>query len=384
MQVSIGELPGDEHSSWSWAGPASGGSPCQSVSIVRIMGIERGPTARDMSRMHIRGRLGQRIPLLDMDESDQGSLTSSTELRCITCGYDLRSLPTEESCPECGTRIEWSLRGGLLSLSDPAWVARLARGQSLLVLGVRFCLIVMVCAFVIPLSVFVLVFGLSFGFGVTINLPSWVFDVLFWTFGGALFVGVLVATIGCALVTTQDPRDSLRESSISNRNVARKALFAMYGSVAVGFVAELLPLVGISSRILVVIVFLSIGACFTVALVATLGRLAVLAARIPDHDLRSRTLKSARFFRWAIPVLILTSLIPPMLFATPPAPPAAGGALTGSGILSSVTGCVSFVVAAGILIGSFRMYKDLRTYRTAFRRCASEANTANAEPPVTD
>ena len=318
-----------------------------------------------------------------MDKSDQGRLTSSTELRCITCGYDLRSLPTEESCPECGTRIELSLRGDLLSLSDPAWVARLARGQSLLVLGVRICLIVMVCAFVIPLLVFVLVFGLSFGFGVSINLPSWVFDVLFWTFGGALFVGVLVATIGCALVTTQDPRDSLRESSISNRNVARQALFAMYGSLAVGFVAELLPLVGISSRILVMIVFLSIGTCFTAALVASLHWLAALAARIPDHDLRARTLKSARFFRWAIPVCILVVLIQSG-FNRPPTPPAAAGALTGRGILSSVTGCVVFVVAAGILIGSIRMYNDLFTYRAAFRKCAAEASTANSEPPLTD
>ena len=30
------------------------------------------------------------------------------------------------------------------------------------------------------------------------------------------------------------------------------------------------------------------------------------------------------------------------------------------------------------------MYKDLRTYRTAFRKCATEANTANTEPPLTD
>lgn len=324
--------------------------------------------------MKIRRCLGQRIPLPDMDKSDQVNLTSPTEMRCITCGYDLRSLPTEESCPECGTPIELSLRGDLLSLSDPAWVARIAQGQSLLVFGVRFYLMGMVCTFVIPLLVFVL----SFGFG--INIPSWVFDAVFWSFGGALLVVPLVATLGCALVTTQDPRDSLRESSTSNRNVARKALFAMYGCVAAGF----LPFVRTSPQILAVLWFLPVGTCFTVALVATLGRLAVLAARIPDQDLRSRTLKSARFFRWAIPVFILVSLILPMLFATPPAPAAAGGALIRPGVLSSVTGCVFFIVTAAVLIGSVRMYKDLVTYRAAFRRCATEANTANAEQPLTD
>ena len=318
-----------------------------------------------------------------MDESDQVSLTSPTEMRCITCGYDLRSLPTEESCPECGTRIELSLRGDLLSRSDPAWVARLARGQSLLVLGVRFCLICMVCAFVMPFLGVVVGLVFAFGFGIGIKIPSWVFDVAFWSFGGALFIGVVVTSLGCALVTTQDPRDSLRESSTSNRNVARKALFAMYACIPASGVVWLLPFVRSSPDIYAGIFLLSVGTCFAVVLVASLGWLAVLAARIPDHDLRSRTMKSARFFRWAIPVFILAFLIP-TVFATRPAPAAAGGALAGPGVLSSVTGCVFLVVAAGILIGSFRMYKDLRTYHTAFRRCATEANTANAEQPLTD
>ncbi len=314
-----------------------------------------------------------------MDKSDQGSLTSPTELRCITCGYDLRSLPTEESCPECGTQIELSLRGDLLSRADPAWVARIARGQSLLVFGVRLCLIGMVCAFVIPFSL-----GLGLGLGLGTKIPTWVFDVVFWSFGGALIVGVVVATLGCTLVTTQDPRDSLRESSISNRNVARKALIAMYACVPASSVVWLLPFVRTSPQIYAVIFFLSVGTCFTVVLVASLGRLAVLAARMPDHDLRSRTVKSARFFRWAIPVLILTSLIPPMLFATPRAPAAGGGALIRLGVLYLVIGCVSMIVTLSILIGSVRMYKDLFTYRIAFRRCATEANTANSEQTLTD
>ncbi len=313
-----------------------------------------------------------------MDKSDQGSLTSPTELRCITCGYDLRSLPTEESCPECGTRIELSLRGDLLSLSDSTWVARLARGQSLLVFGFRLCLIVMIFGFTIPFL------SLGLGFGLGTKIPTWVFYVVSWSVGGVLLVGTLFATLGCTLVTTQDPRDSLRESSTSNRNVARQALFGMYGCIAASFLAGLLPLVGIGARFLAVIFILSVGTCFTVALVATLHWLAVLAVRIPDHDLRSRTQKSARFFRWAVPVFILVSLIPPMLFTTPPAPAGAGGGLIRPGVLSSVTGCVSFVLAAGILLGSVRMYKDLFSYRTAFRRCATEVNTTSSAQPLTD
>ncbi len=315
-----------------------------------------------------------------MDESNQDSLADPAEPRCITCGYDLRSLPNEEDCPECGTPIELSLRGDRLSQSDPAWVTRLARGQSLLVLGIRLCLMFTVSWFVALFLLSFLVFALAFGSSV--NIASLAFDVLFWSFGVALFVGVVVTTIGCTLVTIQDPRYSLRESPISNRNVARHALLAMYGCFAFGSVSDFLPLMGTGSRILVVIVFLSIGVCLTVALVASLTWLATLATRIPNHDLRSRTMKSARFFRWAIPVFVLLFVIP-VGFAWPPAPAAAGGALTGPVILESVWGCANMVVAAVILIGSVRMYKDLCRYRTAFRRCATEANAANTEKPLT-
>ena len=326
----------------------------------------------------LRSGADRRLPLLDMDESNQDSLPTSTEPLCITCGYDLRSLPTEESCPECGTAIALSLRGDLMSQSDPAWVARLARGQALLVLGLRFCLIAMVSAIVVPVLGFGL--GFAFWFGLGINVPNWVFSIVFWSFGGALFIGVIVSTAGCALVTAQDPRDTLGESSVSNRNVARQALFALYGCVALGLASDFLPLMGTGSRILVGIVFLSIGVCLTVALVASLNWLATLATRIPNHDLRSRTLKSVRFFRWAIPVFILLFVISVGF----PGPVAAGAALTASEILYSVRGCASLVIAAGILIASFRMYRDLRSYRNAFRKCAAEASASDSQPPVTD
>ncbi|MEE8154165.1 MAG: hypothetical protein V3T53_04290 [Phycisphaerales bacterium] len=317
-----------------------------------------------------------------MDKSDQGSFASPTDPWCVTCGYHLRSLPIEQSCPECGTPIELSLRGDLLSQSDPAWVARLARGQSLLMFGVRLCLIVMVCTVAIPFLGFGLGFVFASGFG--FNIPSWVFSVLFLSFGGALIVGTLFATLGCTLVTTQDPRDSLRESPTSNRTVARKALFAMYACVPASSVAGFLPFWRTSPTIYAVIFFLPVGICFTIALVASLGRLAVLAARIPDHDLGSRTLKSARFFRWAIPVFILVYLISTMGLARASAPAAAGGMWIRPGVFYSVTSCMFPIVALGVLIGSVRMYKNLVTYRTAFRRCATEANTANTEQPLTD
>jgi hypothetical protein len=47
---------------------------------------------------------------------------------CLTCGYNVRSLPTAGKCPECGAPVANSLRGVLLRYSAPDYVARLRRG----------------------------------------------------------------------------------------------------------------------------------------------------------------------------------------------------------------------------------------------------------------
>ena len=47
---------------------------------------------------------------------------------CGKCSYNLRGLPTEGRCPECGTSVGWSIHGHLLHFSDPVWVQHLAGG----------------------------------------------------------------------------------------------------------------------------------------------------------------------------------------------------------------------------------------------------------------
>lgn len=39
------------------------------------------------------------------------SQTIQHDLKCITCGYNLRTLDPASVCPECGRKIEWSLHG---------------------------------------------------------------------------------------------------------------------------------------------------------------------------------------------------------------------------------------------------------------------------------
>ena len=85
-----------------------------------------------------------------MHESDE-------PIFCVGCGYDVRNLPVDGPCPECGTPIERSLGGLRLAAADPRWLARLTLGQSLVARGLYtallgFCLLPLTAALLAFLS----------------------------------------------------------------------------------------------------------------------------------------------------------------------------------------------------------------------------------------
>ena len=47
------------------------------------------------------------------------------EVRCIECGYDLRTPAPTDRCPECGSAVERSLQGRHLGVANVAWLKRL-------------------------------------------------------------------------------------------------------------------------------------------------------------------------------------------------------------------------------------------------------------------
>ncbi len=53
---------------------------------------------------------------------------------CIGCGYELAGLPLDGQCPECGVRLEVSHDPIRLCFADPAWLTRVARGASVVLM----------------------------------------------------------------------------------------------------------------------------------------------------------------------------------------------------------------------------------------------------------
>jgi hypothetical protein len=61
--------------------------------------------------------------------------TLDRDIACLSCGYNLRGLAPNGSCPECGRAIADSLRGGRLPFADPLWIDRVANGAGWLAVG---------------------------------------------------------------------------------------------------------------------------------------------------------------------------------------------------------------------------------------------------------
>ena len=72
-------------------------------------------------------------------------LSQHTELSCIRCDYSLIGLSHDGVCPECGTSIQHSIHDNRLDYADPAFIARLARGATLLKFSIN-CVVALIIA----------------------------------------------------------------------------------------------------------------------------------------------------------------------------------------------------------------------------------------------
>ena len=62
--------------------------------------------------------------------------TLPRDVPCLACGYNLRGLPLDHDCPECGQHIAAWVRADRFTQLDAVWLMRLRRGARLLQVGV--------------------------------------------------------------------------------------------------------------------------------------------------------------------------------------------------------------------------------------------------------
>ena len=291
-------------------------------------------------------------------EKDSRSL-SSQPIFCVGCGYDVRTLPVDGPCPECGTPIEQSLGGPRLAAADPRWLARLTLGQSLVAWGLYAALLAF-CF--LPLTAAL--------FDLLAPPDSLVFDKVLprITFVGlaVLFVvGAALCWVGALLVTAPDPGESGTEPAHSARNLARWGLPAPIGFICLANGVGLLPLsytVHVTARAaLLTLAAISV----TVWITALLRCLASLAKRIPDQQLAGRTERLRCVLRWWLSIFLGI-----MILASTPLPMAVAARSTvTAGIVRSVFGTTGLVSGCVVLLLLARLASIMVQYRRGFRGC---------------
>ena len=277
---------------------------------------------------------------------------------CAHCGYNLRGLPPEGKCPECGTPIARSLHGNLLSAADPAWLQRIYRGQTLIYVG---------CVGLILGFVFNFFWGMAPS-PLDVLRPAWspVVHILLWVTPGAASLLVL---LGAFATTTLDPRLSLTEQPIALRRFVRWSIVALVALEASDYVAPtVVKQLGADADVAALLsgtVFeLAPGLPFLSGLVGICYYLAGLAMRIPDSKLASRT--KTRVFRFLVCVGIVIAVVLVGIF-TPFTP---GSAPTAFDQILQILASLIIYVAMWYI---FLLMILMSAYRKAFRKCLLEA-----------
>jgi len=242
-------------------------------------------------------------------------------LPCVSCGYDLRGLAIEGSCPECGTPIERSLRGDLLRFSDPRWVTAVAHGMGWLIFAV----------------VLTILLGVVFE-----SLSATREAVLLITtheaalsFAGEIIIDA-VAMIGYWLVTTPDPRDGNQPARQRVRLCAR---WCQVAGIVGGLTASGITMTAVDDRI-------GMGVSFVANLVGLVGMFALLiylrgiAIRIPNARLASHTTSIMWGYVASMGLMMLTMLFAVMLTTV-------GGVASAGFAVIGMVGCVAGV---GLLV----------------------------------
>ena len=275
---------------------------------------------------------------------------------CIHCGYNLRGLVADGSCPECGRPIAGSLRGNFLEHADPQWLDRLRFGCALKLWNIA------LTGLFVAVAVVLMVLG----------LPKNALESI-------VLVGSALGVWASFAITTQEPRISLQEDSVTLRKAIRLCVVA---SAVGSLLSRVIP----AGQLGIVVALLGSGLqlCAPVSFFGELVYLRRFALRVPDVALAkaTKTLQWGGAIALAL-VIIIGSLIPVLVSLFSGTTTTSGGGrivITSAnfgavGVLFASFACILGLAAAVFAVWYLAL---LITYRRVFAEAALAARSATA------
>lgn len=303
------------------------------------------------------------------------------DLACASCGYNLRGLTLGMRCPECGAEVSRSARGDLLRFADPDWVGKLASGTSLMRWGI-------VASMLLGLVGSLAVGGLAVAGGYSQRS-------LFLLVGMVTLIGQVMLLWAAFLITTQEPRVSLQEGTVTARRVVR------YCAV-LSFVGQFLQLAAPVTAKAVFMALLTLGG-MGLTLAGIVGFFAQFvffrrfALRVPDARLADSTRTVMWGFVISYAVVVIAGLIAAIsgIAAAGASPAGAGtrsvrvglagtGGAAGAGATAGLIGGGLLVCAGAVAAAVFTCwaYRLLLKYNKVFKLAAQEARSVEARPAI--
>ncbi len=241
---------------------------------------------------------------------------------CLLCGYNLRTLSREGQCPECGAAVGRSLHGDLLRYCDPDWLARIAKGLSLIVWMI-----------IILLACVVLALEASMG-GEGLLIVALIVIPVYMAAGFGLVVGTW-------LFTTPEPNRLGHASDLDVRRFIRATVCASVALMLVSDLMEDLPKVSTVLHDAGQVTFL----CCTAGILAHIRR---LARRIPSESL----VNGARWLLVGFVLAIgLTVMSTALLFFT--------GSPSRFEIAQGIPVCLCFILIIAYLLLLDRLHRTI-------------------------